>query len=899
MYTRSLSRKLVPSISSGARSFAPAFKSGINAFNLKLQIKAPVQFHVSRHYSSDVETLKNETNHFEFDNSAETTGVLDCEKDSEIVLYFDHIYPLPVSKLFYGLHKVISPIQKKYTVEELKDKVKEVINTENNILPSAVTIKDFVPLSRDGGAFVKFLIPQDSTPKEIINQILSNLKDNEIEQNENIIHYLKNLFWNNYPAAYQVKGTPWIEDLSRFPSEKLKIKFSGESLSEEELYLLFRRYGKIVDIIPQSSTNPLATIIFKKIRSAISAKNCITGLTLNKGQTTLHLQYIPIKRVNYITDFIAGHQKIAVPAILAIIATVAVLIFDPIREWFIEQKITHKYSLKSLKENEYVKIIYNPYKVILSWMYASYDYIDERINSPDDENNSNVDDNPEKLDVLWNERFERIKQLKLWIYENINTFIIVKGPKGSGKLEFVLEHTLQNDEALRKKVLYIDCDNLTKSRTDNSLIQNTANQLGYFPVFTWTNSFSQFVDLGVQGLTGQKSGLSESKETQIKNMFLLATQSLRNVALSDYQSYRSDAIKKQRHNNQKQQHNTANECAENSAMQTNNEVIKEEDYLQQHPEKKPIIVIDKFMRKSDNNNDFVYKMISEWTSQLIQSNIAHVIYITHDVGSIQHLTDALPNQVFKTISLSDATNKSAKQFVVNQLDNSAIKEKESEIETCLKPLGGRMLDLQAFVRRIKSGESAEDALNEMINQSAEQVTTFFLNNNSLVENNWNTAQIWAIMRLLSTKDLIDFEELNKSPLFKSSKETLATLSTLEKNDLITLNREKGVLSTITTGRPLYKAAFQNLVNDNKVFKLYETDYYENLISLENGKILKLENEIEKISKLNDLNLLKERVKYVGDKIKGCTERIIGYEENIVSIGKMGKDDRRSFLGIKY
>ena len=107
--------------------------------------------------------------------------------------------------------------------------------------------------------------------------------------------------------------------------------------------------------------------------------------------------------------------------------------------------------------------------------------------------------------------------------ENANTFIIVKGPQGSGKEEFVLEHSLGSDERLSKKVLVLECDQLGKARSDNNLINTTASQLGYFPVFTWTNTVSRFVDLGVQGLTGQKSGLSESKETQIKNMFLLAT----------------------------------------------------------------------------------------------------------------------------------------------------------------------------------------------------------------------------------------------------------------------------------------------------------------------------------------------------------------------------------------
>lgn len=856
MYSRLSTRLLVPSRISVAKSRPQGF-----------------HYQLVRHYSWDVENLKQENNQIDTDNSAETTGVLEYQHQTETVLYFNHLYPFAISKLQFQKYFrfLLSSVQNRYTNEKVIEQVEKLTNTDTNPLPSDAKIIDLVPLKRDGGAFVKYQIPQNMTSKEFINQIESNIKENELDSHKNIFKFVQNLIWNNHPTAHQVKGVPWIEDLSRFPSSRIKVIFEGDPLTEEELYLLFRRYGLITDIIPPKA-DPFATIIFRSIKSAISAKNCVTGLSLNKGKTVLHLQYIPIKRVNYITDFIVNHQRISIPTILAIIATVAVLIFDPIRQFFIELKIGQTYSLEKYKDNEYVKVIYSPFQTVKGWITTGYNYIDDHLNSTCEEiiglQQSTGDS--EKINILWNERFERIKQLKLWIHENINTFMIIKGPKGSGKQEFVMEHTLGNDPVLGKKVLFIDCDNLAKSRSDNSLIQNFANQVGYFPIFTWTNSVSQFIDLGVQSVTGQKSGLSESKETQLKNILLLATQAIRSVGLSGFNDYQKATERRNRHNGEQV-------------------VIKEDDYLQQFPEEKPIIVIDKFMKKTDGNHDFIYKLLSDWTAQLIQSNLAHVIYITHDVGSIQHLTDSLPNQVFKTISLSDASEKSSQQYVINQLGNDF--EAKHEIDTCLKPLGGRMLDLQAFVRRIKSGETPKDALNEMVSQAAEQVTTFFLNHTDNKEFNWSSAQIWTIMRLLSDKDEISFEEMNKCPLFKSSNETMMTLSTLEKNDLISLKRDKGILSSISTGRPLYKAAFQDLVGDEKIFKFYEVDYYTNLINIENTKIVKYEEEVNKISQLNDLSLLKERLNYLSDKIKGSTYKIIGYEERISKIEKTGHESK--------
>lgn len=837
----------------------------------------------TRCLSNDIESLKHQTDSSDSDNSVSNTGVLDYEKHLEVLIYFDHIYPLRVSyAVFRQYLRLMLPWQSRLSDEELQARVCDIASNDKNPLSEQISIREFVPLKRDGGAFVTFSVPPNTTPKELINQIVTNLRANEAEENKDYFKWFRNKVLNTFPTAYQVKGTPWIEDLSRYPSPRLTVKFEGDPLTEEELYMLFRRYGRIVDIVPRTSSDPNAIILFKNIRSAICAKNCITGITLDDGRTVLHLQYLKMQRVNFVKDLIVNHQRISIPIILALLATVAVFIFDPIRQWFIEVKIAHKYSFDTYKDNIIVKVLYLPYSYVVGWFKDSFDYFDEHINLSYFSKPS-TEDLDCNANILWSERFEKVKQLKLWIYENVNTYIIVRGPKGSGKEEFVLDNTLQDDPELKKKVLYVDCEALSKARSDSTLIKNTANQLGYFPVFTWTNTISLFIDLGVQGLTGQKSGLSESKETQLKNMFLLTTQALRNVAMSDYQAYKKEVAKRQRKRT----------LEEESVIKE--EVVREEDYLQQHPEVKPIVVINKFLKKSDGPNDFVYKMIAEWTAQLILSNLAHVIYITHDVASILHLNESLPNQVFKTIALSDASSKSARQYVINELSN---KEKENEIDGCLDPLGGRMLDLQSFVRRIRSGETPLAALEEMVNQAAEQITTFFLNNPSpLGDYNWNTAQIWAIMRHLSTNDSIEFSELTKSPLFKASVETLATLAALEKNDLISLKRDKGILSTITVGRPLYKAAFTELVEDPKIFKLYETEYYSNLIAEENKKIAKLEDEIAKIAQLRDIQLLKERLDYVSNKINSCTATIKKHEENIKAVASMGASEKKSFLGI--
>lgn len=834
-----------------------------------------------RSYGSDVEDLKSETGKNDADLSATTTGVMDYLKLTEVLMFYDNVYPRWYAKLtfkrYFGLLKLWNQ-----PVVNLQTRVCQLSESTSDPLPEGTKVEEFVPLKRDGGAFVKFLVPPTSTVKDLTNTIEKNIQKNKEES--------KLMFkfpWTEFPRAYQVKGTPWIEDLSRFPSLKLKVLFEGEGLTEEELYLLFRRYGTIVDIVPPSSSTSYASVVFKRTDACIRAKNCVTGIKLNKGKTTLHLQYIPKQRVNYLKDFVVNHQRIAIPVIFALLATIAVLIFEPIREQFIEIKIKHNmYSWENNKDYWLVKIMYIPYRTIMNWISNGRHLLDDF--GVSSKHGAELPVTDMDSDMFWSERSERANQVRLWICENANTFIVVKGPKGSGKREFVVDHALKINNTFSKRVLELDCDPLIKARSDNAFLKATAGQLGYFPLFTWTNSISLFVDLGLQGLTGQKSGLSETKEAQFKNMLLSAQVAIRRVALADYPAFRCEY--------KQQQQQKLKEHGEDG-LDARVMDVKEEDYLQLHPEVKPVIVINNFLRKAEGD-EFIFKVLADWAGQLILNNTAHVVFITLDLGSVVHLSNALPNQVFKTVSLADASPQSAKQYVMNQLQDEKI---SSVLDKSLDPIGGRMLDLQAFVRRVKSGEEPSDALTEMINQAAEQITTFFLNisgKSSGSENDvtWSTPQIWALMRLLAKQDTIEFDDLIQSPLFDANEETIATLSALEKNDLISLNRDKGIVNFITTGRPLYKAAFGTLVKDIKVFKVYETHFYKNLIAMENAKISKLEDEVTKLGQLRDTKFMKERLEFIFSKINASTEKVQTYEAKIKEIVKIGSEPKKGFLG---
>lgn len=147
--------------------------------------------------------------------------------------------------------------------------------------------------------------------------------------------------------------------------------------------------------------------------------------------------------------------------------------------------------------------------------------------------------------------------------------------------------------------------------------------------------------------------------------------------------------------------------------------MNDDDWLEAHPEKRAVVVIDNFLHKS-NESAVVYDKLSEWAAGLTTTNTAHVIFLTTDVSFSKSLSKALPDRVFRQIVLGDCTPEVAKKFVIKHLDADADEvttgEKKGltpsqmrtdldELDGVIQILGGRLTDLEFLARRIKTGES--------------------------------------------------------------------------------------------------------------------------------------------------------------------------------------------------
>lgn len=147
---------------------------------------------------------------------------------------------------------------------------------------SNVNVTEVLPRIKEGGAFVKFTYDAGSNPSDIESAVQKHLQENQVKP-----------WWAPLAnvRAGLVKGKPWVEDLYRLPSQRLKVEFLPTTpgaevaeLSQEQLYAYFRPYGKLADIISQPSDSKVlpkfALLDFDTTRKAVMAKVILVALFL-------------------------------------------------------------------------------------------------------------------------------------------------------------------------------------------------------------------------------------------------------------------------------------------------------------------------------------------------------------------------------------------------------------------------------------------------------------------------------------------------------------------------------------------------------------------------------------------------------------------------------------------
>lgn len=666
-------------------------------------------------------------------------------------------------------------------------------------------------------------------------------------------------------TARLVRGTPWLEDLYRFPSSLLKVEFvppepgaSAEELSEEALYSMFRRYGKIADILPQPFDSKVvpkyAQIGFPRLSDAIMARNCMHGFVVNESMgggktgTLLRLSYVKQVKAHSIWNWLTNHPRIVIPILAALLAGASVLIFDPIRTFFIKLHVSHSLRFKESR--------------LYKWFKSQTDNF-----------SFGKSQHMEGLSTIWNHRRELIEQLRNWLDGSSDTFIVITGPRGSGKMEMVMDQAL----AGRKNVLLVDCKPIVDAGGEAGTIKRLAAAVGFRPVFSWANSMSSMIDLAVQSTTGVKAGFSETLDSQVSKILHTTTNALKEIGLSTRSKRDKDAQ------------------------------LSEDAYLEAHPESRPVIVIDNFLHKNEEGT-IVYGKIADWAASLVQNNIAHVIFLTSDGSFSKPLSRALPDRVFRSISLGDLDHKVAKNFVTSRIaedvaenpDEAAEKAaKHAErmdlagLDECIKTLGGRLTDLEFLSRRIKAGQTPRQAVDEIVSETATDVVRIFLMGKTTdPDKKWSSEQAWHLIKSLSGSPSLRYHQVLLSPTFASSTtpnaaDGEAALEALASTELITLKMHQGRPKYISAGKPLHQAAFSVLVTDRVLKAKMDMAILKEFVKVETKTIEGVETELTVLGKLPRQTLeTAGRVSYLLGKLDESQRKIDDFETQMVRLKKV-------------
>lgn len=730
------------------------------------------------------------------------------------------------------------------------------INLVKRTIPDdgSMKVTELIPRLKDGGCFVKVSHPADASPVDIEAKLAKSLQEKPVKPWFSPFRGIK---------VGLVNGVPWLEDMARYPQSRLKVEFipkepgsEAVELSQESLFALFRKYGRIADITTQPSDSKVlpkyAMLDFAFTRDSIMARNCMHGLVVSeemgggKAGTKLRLSYEQKVKAHHLWDWISNHPRIVIPLLAALVAGISVMIFDPVREFFIEAHITKRFHLSDNK--------------IFQWFRRqTTDILSFARQKREDAG----------LKAVVTHRKD-IEQLQTWLLESADTFIVVQGPRGSGKEELVMDQALGG----RKDVLVIDCKPVVEAKGESTTIKKLAGQVGYRPVFSWANQLSSLVDLAIQSTTGVKSGFSETLDSQLNKILENTAAALKKISLADRKKDQADAN------------------------------LSDDAFLEAHPERRAVVVIDNFLLKNEETS-IVYDKLSQWSAAIVQANIAHVVFLTSDASHSKPLAKAMPDRVFRAITLGDLSDEVAKRYVLSHLDQTKLKDQnvqeepdhekaqhgdktaatkdgqakktskdgqdkkatlveedaeiqindtsfEKELDQAIGVLGGRLTDLEFLARRMKTGLSPFDAAQEIIDQSASEIIKLFLLSRPS-DRKYSPEQAWMLIKEIAKKESLRYNEVLLSNTFAASttgpEDGEAALESLAAAELITVKNHGGRPRTIAAGRPVYLAAFNHLLKDNVLAAKMDLAVLTELSKVEGKTIDKVSDHFPGLSHL--------------------------------------------------
>ena len=366
-----------------------------------------------------------------------------------------------------------------------------------------------------------------------------------------------------------------------------------------------------------------------------------------------------------------------------------------------------------------------------------------------------------------------------------------------------------NTDKRSRKALIIDCSAVAKAKSDAAVVSELADQTGYYPVFSFMGSISNMIDLAALGLIGQKAGFAKPVDQQLKQVLEVVGTALKDISMSERkqrdaeEQERTQAAEREQERRHRQElirrggwHDgrldaiagngvmselgfgmeelTSDDLSASTAVagvdvaglevpsdakiqdMRLEQAIKRDSAAETDKELEfidslPILVLDNFVQKASTKTE-LWNVLAEWGASLVENKIAHVIVVCDSSSVAKALTRAIPAKPLNAISLADADSENSMNYILNKL--GVQRESLSPTDTQLiGKVGGRMIDLELLVYKVRSGFTISEAVEDIIGRNVVELRKAAFGDD--MEDSkalpWTRNQAWKIVSELAKK----------------------------------------------------------------------------------------------------------------------------------------------------
>jgi hypothetical protein len=161
----------------------------------------------------------------------------------------------------------------------------------------------------------------------------------------------------------------------------------------------------------------------------------------------------------------------------------------------------------------------------------------------------------------------------------------------------------------------------------------------------------------------------------------------------------------------------------------------------------PIVVLKNFATKSAKGDS--WNVIAEWGASLVENKIAHVIVVTEGPTATKALVKAIPAKPLNSVSLADADESKSFGYVQDKLGAAATMSMEDRAQ--ITKLGGRMVDLETLVYKVRTGAPVREAVDDIVLRNVVELRKAAFGDDAEDAKTlaWTRPQAWMVVKELA------------------------------------------------------------------------------------------------------------------------------------------------------